>query len=298
MAARVCRRLLNGESPHLIAKFTPRRQPCLVFVRSLPLPIKILVLASLATGLVAPASLRAGLRPDALEAVQQLRFNDAAELVATKQDEVHRLAAALLLLGRQPRTRANIESAQAVLQDLVADSNTSAELRPWALYHLARILHWHLDHTPREATLAAYQRLIDEHPAHPAAQLAHSRRLLLVLFAPASAEESSARLAQFEKEAPVLTARDARYAYHVVFSEAYQRFAPEAPELAEHTQRALAINPLTPTQRADLLLRLAESARRRGDTMTARTNYEEFLRSYPRQVRRPLVKKRLEELSP
>lgn len=270
-----------------------------MFPPDLLVTTKSLGLITLLASSLVPAVLSARLGPDAVEAVQQLRFNDAAELVATKkQDEVHRLAAALLLLGRQPRTRANIESAQAVLQDLVADPNTSAELRPWALYHLARILHWHLDHTPREATLAAYQRLIDEHPAHPAGQLAHSRRLLLVLFAPASAEESSARLAQFEKEAPVLTARDARYAYHVVFSEAYQRFAPEAPELAEHTQRALAINPLTPTQRADLLLRLAESARRRGDTMTARTNYEEFLRSYPRQVRRPLVKKRLEELSP
>jgi hypothetical protein len=290
--------MLNGESSRLIAKGSPARHPCIVLPHGLPIPGKRYVLAWLLAGLVTPASLSARLGPDTLEAVQQLRFNDAAELVAGEPDDAHRLAAALLLLSRQPRTRTNIDSAQAALQALAADPGTSAELRPWAFYHLARILHWHLDQTPRAATLAAYQRLIDEHPAHPAAQLAQSRRLLLALFAPASAEESKARLLQFEKEAPVLTERDARYAYHVVFSEAYQRFAPEAPELAEHTRRALAIRPLTPTQEADLLLRLAESARHRGDPVTARANYEAFLHSYPRQIRRPLVQKRLEELAP
>lgn len=269
-----------------------------MFSYDLPVAAKSLALITLIASSVAPALLSAHLGPDALEAVQQLRFNDAAAMVATERNDEHRLAAALLLLSRQPRTRTNINSAPAALQDLAADPTTSPELRPWALYHLARILHWHLDHTPRAATLAAYQRLIDRYPIHPAAQLAQSRRLLLALFAPAAAEESKARLAQFEKEAPVLTTRDARYAYHYVFSEAYQRFSPEAPELAEHTRRALAIAPMTPTKRADLLIRLAESARARGDVPTARTSYEEFLQSYPRQVRRPLVKKRLEELSP
>jgi hypothetical protein len=233
-----------------------------------------------------------------MEAVQQLRFNDAATLMAAEPTPSHRLAEAVLKLNHQPRTRAQVEAAQATLEYLANDAHTEPEVRPWALYYLARILHWHLDQTPREATLAAYQRLIDHHPAHPAAQLAQSRRLLLLLFAPATATEARARLKHHGKETPLLTERDARYAYHVVFAEAYQRFAPEDPELAEHTRRALAITPLAPAQRADLLLRLAESARRRGDEATARVTYLEFLRSYPRQIRRPLVQKRLAELSP
>jgi hypothetical protein len=268
----------------------------------MPVPFRFLrlLLASAAfAGLTtAAASELAPLPAEVAELVQQLRFSDAAESLAKEPETPARqLATALLMLFEQPRTRAKLETARSSLSALAQSEDHPTEVRIWAYYALGRYFHWHLQRTEATPALESYEAAYAIDPRHPIAQQAKTRALMLRIGAAINQpDQREGLLAEAENLRPSLSDPDARFAYHTVISEAYQRFQPGDPRQLPHLLALLAMDNIVSSLHADLLVRTGEIARRNGQTDLAERCYQTFLDTFPQEGRRLPVAERLEEL--
>ncbi len=207
-----------------------------------------------------------------------------------------RLGLALALLGLQPRTQGNVSAARELLTPL-ADA---AEPDGWsrqARYFLGRIAELH----EREPDLALarrhYQRLFDEHPDDPLAQVAAVKIVLLSANAVTPPDAKRVALQNYEAWAERLTYAAARRDFHAVMTQAYLRHVPD--DLGAARRHALAAHALgftDPVRRLSNILRIAELSRVLGDVAQARSFYEQFLAEAGRDGRVLLVRERLAAL--
>lgn len=205
-----------------------------------------------------------------------------------------RLAQAILLLYRQPRTDPNVREAQRKLVELVDADDTPLETRLAARYHLARVHHFHAFAPDVGLAEQLYASLWQQHPESLWGQLALTKLAISRIYRPGeSREEKRTVLAHFEDVAPQVTFAPVRSNLHRVLGEAWGRLLDEPERQLHHTLATLEWGVAKSNARARLLLQAGEAARRLGRHRIARACYTEFLRDFPRDERVWLVQQRL-----
>jgi hypothetical protein len=256
-------------------------------------------LALLAAGAAVAATLAAAApaADDPWTAAAELRFNAARAGFASQSapTPADRLGHALALLNVTPKTRTTTAEARRLLTELAtADPLSDVGLR--ARYFLGRIAQVH-DYEPNFATAAQHYRgLIDDAPAHPYAQLALVKYVLVRLYTALPADERSRRFAELEALAPLATHPIAVRDYHYAMGVAHLALDGSEERALQHLLRAEAAGIAQARTRATVYTRIAELARRQAQTELAVQFYHKFLAEFPQEGRATLIRERLAAL--
>lgn len=262
-----------------------------------------LLLLGVVVGL-APARAAGSTAPDlaaAWDLLDRMLYQEAAVAfdrlqAAPDPGPAVRLGHALTLLFRQPRTRGNLDAAEATLTAL-ADR---ADVR-WAVlarYYLARIDHVHAFEPDLARAEVRYLALWRDHPDHEFGQRAFVHAALLALHDPDPPGGKRAQLLALDAAAAGLTEPGLRRIYHFHAGEAWQRWLGDDTRAFAHYRILAEAGLARLDDHANLLVRLGELATRLGHPADARRWHEEFLREFPRDPRAHLVRLRLARPAP
>jgi len=254
--------------------------------------------------LLPAASLRGG--GDALtegwDQGARLFFNEAARTFASARgtgvdaESERVLGRAVMLLGVQPRTGANLEAARALLQGLIG-SEATGEAAIAARYYLARLDQLHTDQPDLERARGHYRDLVERHPDHFFGQLARLKLAMLALYAPARPASLATRLPEAEKWGEGITDPVLRCQYHLMLAGALAREDGREAERLEHLLAMEATGRVIrdPT-RSLMLVEIGETARVVGRRAEAVRAYRQFIAEFPRDVRVGAIRARLAEV--
>ena len=236
------------------------------------------------------------------EQMERHRFNDVARtlqahLESAPADRSARFGRAIALLGATPRTEGTVLEAQALLQQVVS-GNPDDELGIAGEYLRARILQRHLGQPRIEEAKAAFRSLFERHPSHPVAQYALVKFATMEIFSRPGEARPDDVLSRLEPFGERLQDPTAVRSFHHVMGQAYQIFGLSEADALRHYQRALEVGFAKDNLQSDMLLRVAELARKTGNSALARAHYHTFLSNYPRERRAHLVREILTHLKP
>lgn len=226
------------------------------------------------------ASLAQGLYPD----------NPAA--LKTSPAPSARLAYAASLLVKQPATRANVDEAEQLLSQL-AQTPEDPRTTLIAAYLHARIPHIHRTPADLDTASARYQHLWQTRPDDLLGQESLVKQATIELY---RRENPAALFATYAATCERFSSPIARRDMHLALADAAQRHHQPDTVALTHLRAALAAAPSRPPLRADLLIRIAELARRTGDLQTAANHYALFIDEFPRDNRRTLALERSQSL--
>lgn len=229
--------------------------------------------------------------------VSQYAFDLAHRTFAGQTEREARLGEAAALLNLQPRTAGNIERAAGLL-DAVAAAAPDDDLGISARYLRARLEEVHRFAPQLAEASRRYQELMATGGDHPLAQQAAVRLTLLTLYSSPPSMSPAERVAAAEALGERLTDPAARRDHALLVGQACLYFELPLERAQRHLERALAAGVLNPSNRADLLVSLAEVARERGDLPRAERAYRDYLAENPRADRSAAVQRRLAELAP
>ncbi len=259
-------------------------------------------LGAFALAAVAAARAAAPAAPDPWQ--DALRFDYAAASdefarrhAAAPDDARLALAHASALLGRQPRSQANVEQARAVLERIASREPADPFFPVAARLLLARIAEDHLSPPRPDEARERYESLLREHAGHPLAEQAAVRLALMTAYPPSGAPaprpaEVGARLDELIAAARTPAAlRELRALRGRLLLE-------QGEELAAlpHLRAARAIGYRQPDRDAEADLTIANLARETGDAALAIAHYEAFLHERSRDSRVSTVRRLLAEL--
>ncbi len=222
-------------------------------------------------------------------------YNGAADKFARlhaahPDDDRVTLAHASALLIRQPRTRANIEEAHALLSRIAtapADSQPSPEAVA-ADYLLARIAHDHAEPPRLDEARNRYTRLTENHPDHPLAGHAVVKHALLT--AHDSSFSTAERVAAVEhllaRSRQPSAAREVRF----IVARLHMDAGDDARALP-HLLAARAIGFEQPNRNAHVDLTIGQIARLLGDRETALAHLRAYADASPRDPRTSTVRR-------
>jgi hypothetical protein len=209
-------------------------------------------------------------------------YSDAIDqFTATGSAREAQLGLAIAQLNRPPVTPSSLAEAQRQLTQLAGDDLIGHAAR----YFLGRFRQMH-PMTPDPAAAARdYEQLVATGADDTWCRLALAKLAILRLTILPAPGELAAQLAAVEP----LLARTAdpatQHDLHLVLAEARLNHRIYDAITLGHLQAALATTRESDTMRADLLIQIARVASLLGDRATARTNYERFLRDYPKERR-------------
>lgn len=221
-------------------------------------------------------------------------FTAAAKAADPAVVRLAELGRGVTLLALQPVSQAQIEQARSILSALTENQADEAALGAW--FYLARIAQHHRAQAEPAEAARCYRRLLELAPDSAWAQSALGRLALLELYAPDGRGTLEQRFARVSDLLGLARTPEARCDLHWLMAEAvaFHRL-PEARALP-HLIAAEETGRLDVVTRPDVLVQIAELARRTGEAASAREYYLRFLRDYPRDNRDYLVRQRLAAL--
>jgi len=243
----------------------------------------------------------AGAESPLARAWQQLATFQAKEALETFVSDPRpeaRLGQALSLLALQPSTQNNVDRAESLLRTLADDPQNPAYAD--ALYFLARIAQVHRTIPDPDEALRRYSVLMEAIPGHPLAQLAEVKVAILRLYVLPHPEAVAGRdlFAELDTRGGSLTDPDALRDFYTVLADAAAHFEIDFERRYAFLRKIDATGRTGGNMRADLLVRLGETARLLERPAEARTYYERFLAEFPRNNRAHVVTERLQSLPP
>lgn len=234
---------------------------------------------------------------DAWEQGARLFFNEAARSFSVPAPTPEQaLGRAVMLLGVQPRTGANIDEARALLTR-VTDSFGSDEAGIAARFYLARLEQLHVEVPDLPKARAHYRELVTRHPTHLFGQLARLKLAMLALYDTAHPTPLAGRLPEAEEWGGGITDPVVRCDYHYMMSRALAREDGREAQRLEHLLAMEATGKVIrdPT-RSLMLVEIGEMARAVGRRGLAARAYRQFTQEFPRDSRVAAVRTRLAEV--
>ncbi len=230
------------------------------------------------------------------------RFNEAAdafeEMLATQSSDSAletKFDLAVTLINRQPKTRANIDRARNLLED-VSEAASASDFGIAAKYFLGRIAHLHL-HPPRiDEAIEHFRYLVEHHPRHFWGQATASKYGFLQLYRQNSPAERERLFRELEPLAENLTSPFLRSNFHFILGTAAVRFGILPERALFHFIEADRGGLISGRARTDGLLRVGELARQVGEWQLAARYYRRYLEEFRRDPPRDLVRDRLREV--
>lgn len=263
-------------------------------------PLALLVLGlALSWPLRAQSSQQSAVDPwqDAL----RFEFGPAAEELsrrhAAADDSRIAFALASALLGRQPRTQANILEARRILEQVAAKPPADSTFTLAARLFLGRIAEEHLSPARPEEARERYEALLREHAGQPLADQAAIHLALLAAYPPpgASPLPSDALQARIDElRAAVRTPGVVRELHALQGSLLLEKKALAAA--LPHFLAARAIGYRRHNRNAEADLTIANIARETGARDLAIEHYRAFLAGRPRDARTTTVRRYIAEL--
>lgn len=234
------------------------------------------------------------------------QFNHAAKALEERLNEgsqegnyrMH-LGYALALLNVNPRTEENINKAESVLLSIrKKDPNSEAGIA--ALYFLGRIASMYSGHTDIPKACAFYRTLIEENPGHFWSQMAASKYVMLQLYEPVPAAEKKRRFDEIEGLKVDWSQATLESQFHAALGFAAMRFSLGDEKAYRHFLRVIETEERFGRYQSrfqeDVLIALAEFARKTGRNEVALHYYREMLRVAPNDRRNTMVKDRIRNL--
>lgn len=240
----------------------------------------------------------------AWRAAVELRFNDSRKILVGAQphsptvaeSERLRFASAVVALNAQPKTRANIDEAQATFTDLARHSSDH-ELVVQSRYYLGRVAQVHLYAPDLGLAEKIYTQLIHDFPQHPYAQMGVVKLAALKVYGSETTASAIANYRALARYDSLLSFAPAVRDFNLLMGVIALDLSIDRPEAL---RRLLAAEKCGITQDktyANLLMRIAETANETGANDLAREYYTKFVAHYPEEFRTYLAKQRIMELS-
>lgn len=228
----------------------------------------------------------------------RFEFNAVAEELGKKRgppDRELRLAHAVALLNRQPRTSGAIDAAAKQLANLAAE-NAADDPGRWARYLSARIAQLHRSPANPAEAAQVYRSLISEQASHPAAQRGLMKLAVLLIYE-TTVEPDRAR-GFSDAEALLVHATDARAMaeLRLLLGRAAAFFRMPAAICIGHLRAAVGAEVANPFLRAAALFALGEYAREAGERELALRSYRQFIVENERDARAYLVREHIAAL--
>ncbi len=252
--------------------------------------------------LLAPVARAAERLPSAWEQGAQLFFNEAERAFrepATRADAAGREARfgrAVMLLGVQPKTGANLAEARTLLSALRVEKSDD-ESGIAALFYLARLAQLHEAKPNLTEARARFRELAEKHPDHFFGQLARLKLAMLALYDPDSGALPAARIAEAEGWGRGITLPSLAGDFHWLMAEGILRFSTDHAPAIEHLLAMERIGTAVRDQtRSNLFVTLGELARIAGRRELADRSYRQFLEAFPRDARSGTIRRRLAEV--
>ncbi len=240
----------------------------------------------------APAS-----SPWELTALGLLKEAHAAFAELPSEDREARFGEAVTLLNLQPKTDANLDRA-AALFTAIAASNATDHLGISSRYFLARIPQVHRVNPDVSAALVIFRELSTLDSPHPLAQRAVVQLALIELFEPdIPPDEVRTRFERLATRGASLNEPSAIRDFNLVMGDVALRFKFGEDIALDHLLAGERAGIARAGTRRDTWIRIAELARRTGRTDIATSYYNLFLKNFPRDARRLMVKERLTALT-
>ena len=238
---------------------------------------------------------------DAWKLNRKLEFSAASNLLKRFEPDSGKersrafLARAISLMGMQPRTAKNLDSAYQLLET-VARSRDADETVLWAIYYQARIDQIH--RSPPDFVRAAmhYRTLIDRYPDSMAAQLGFVKLAILRLYVLEEIPIHQQVLADLESESSFLSYPLAVREFHVTLADAYLFFDVSKYKALDHLITARNQRHLTLIDNGDDVARIGNLAYFLERYDLAMKSYREFLEIDPKATEVFLLRERLLEM--
>ena len=220
-------------------------------------------------------------------------FTEALETKKGSLRENH-FGMAITLLGKQPKTRGNIDESARILDELTSE-NADDDLGIASQYYRARIEEAHRFEPDLAKATAGYEALSEKYPQHWFGQMAVVRRAFIILYE-GNGSDKEGRLASAERLEPLLIANPAARDFHLLLGLAYLRFKLYPDRALRHFLAADAAAVPRWGSRGNVYIRIAELARSLGQKDLAIDYYKRFIKDFARDQRIYLVQERLAEL--
>ncbi len=266
--------------------------PVLLPPRHLPTFLALLALATIPPGLGATGS-----DPlDSYRAAVAMDFPRAA--VAARQANRDResppearFSLALVLLNEQPQSAAKLDQARQILTTLAGDATLPAELRAASLYYHGRLEQSHARPAAAHTATALYARILAEFPRTTYAERAFAMRAVIRQYEPLPVAAKRALLLELDAEAQArLHTPLARRLYHLSAGLAWSRLLQDDDQAYAHCLVVHELKLENDYESSNLLVRLAELSRRRGDRVAALKFFHEFVARFPADRRTSLAR--------
>jgi tetratricopeptide (TPR) repeat protein len=259
-----------------------------------------LLLSSLSTNLNGTEVKDIGLK-SAWEEASRLLVNDANRSfnkIKNAEGEEKRVVLygrAITLINVQPKTSTNIDKAKALFNEVIAGSETD-DLSVASLFALARIAQIYQLRPDDEEAILLYTDLIKRHPNHTLAQKAYAKRAVLRAYSLKKEPDLENRFQLIVKEAPLVIEPTARRDYMSLLANLAINLEKPPGLILDFLIQVEATGMLSERGLGDLYVRLGEFARAAGKKDIAIHYYNVFLNTSIRDMRRLIVRERLEEL--
>lgn len=231
------------------------------------------------------------------QAESQLQFAEARAIFDAAGDSRQaRLGKALALLNIQPKTRGNVDASAGVLEKLI-NENADDAAGMAAAYWLGRVDQLHRYEPDPARAAERFEQLFDRHRQSYLGQMALVKAALIRLYDPADRSGRGEMIARWAARGEALTHADAVRDFHLVLADAADRFAQPPQVALEHLLAVEAVGVRSRKTRSDLLVRIAEHARRAGQVEQAIAYYDRSLKAFPLDHRAHTVAERHDRLA-
>jgi hypothetical protein len=270
----------------------------LLFPVSLPLShLRILVAGlALAATVGAPAATDGAEALDSYRAAVGMDFPRASAATHQRNDgdqpvAEDRFNLAIVLLNEQPQSAAKLDQARQLFTALAADASLPAELRAASLYFHGRLEQSHARPVNPAAADALYARALAEFPETVYAERAFVMQAVIRQYEPLPTAGKRARLLALDAEAQTrLRTPLAQRLYHLSAGLAWSRLLQDDDRAYAHYLRVHELKLQNDYENSNLLVRLAELSRRRGDKEAALKFFHEFITRFPADRRTSLAR--------
>lgn len=212
-------------------------------------------------------------------------------------DPESRLMRALMLIVTPPQTETRLDAAAAQLHELSRDS-AAGDIAAVAAYQYARLIHTR-GTAADEELIAHYRDVWTRFPGTMQAERAFVFAVIVRQYrAHESAEAKRAAMLQWDEDAQRMLHTDAgRRLYHLAASMAWARLLQDDERASTHLEVVHSIGLSSQYTFSDVIFRLGEYHRRRGDKAGAIRYFNEFVEHYPVDRRTDLARRLIRQLS-
>lgn len=235
---------------------------------------------------------------DSYRAAVAMDFPRASALAhAAPSSPEARFNLALVLLNEQPQSLRKLDEARQLLAGLGADGAVSADLRAASLYFAGRLEQSHARPANSAAALQLYTQVFEEHADSPYAERAFAMYAVIRQYEALAVPAKRRLLEQLDAQAATrLRSPLARRLYHLSAGLAWSRMIQDDAQAYAHYLRVYELRLENDYESSNLLVRLAELSRRRGDVPTALKFFREFITRFPADRRTSLAREWIAEL--